>query len=93
MDPSQEESIRKPLLDIKYKVYETQLIDEKSDIDVSYFVDMFEDDTSFEKSEKIVGIIFNCFAFVIVSVRMFVWYRMNPPRHYNHPAESHNFSK
>ena len=93
MGANQEESILKPLLELEYKVYETELITELSDIDASYYVDMFEDDSQFENTEFILGIVFNTFVFVIVVVRMFFWYRMNPLKHFNHPEESFKLSK
>lgn len=80
MDPDQEESIRKPLLEIEYTEHLTSLVTETSFVPVSFEFDYYEDDAQFERSAEILLYVFNGFVVLIVIIRMYYWVKMNPPK-------------
>ena len=47
LDPNAEERIRKPLLEISYKEYKTNLIDESTKVSVFFSMDFFEEVNNF----------------------------------------------
>ena len=47
LDPNAEERIRKPLLEISYKEYKTNLIDESTKASVFFSMDFFEEVNNF----------------------------------------------
>lgn len=80
MDPSQEESIRKPLLEIEYSEFQTSLIDEKSEVPASFYFEYYEDGANFEESAEITVYVMNALVLLVVALKMYYWVKMNPPR-------------
>ncbi len=51
MDPGKEERIRKPLLEIDYRTYKTDIVDDISvEVPASFFFDYYEEGASFEEA-------------------------------------------
>lgn len=80
MDPGNEESIRKPLLEIEYSEYQTSLIDSSSEVPASFYFEYYEDGATFEESAEIIVYVMNAVVVIIVALRMYYWVQMNPPR-------------
>ena len=51
MDPGKEERIRKPLLEIDYRTYKTDIVDDISiEVPASFYFDYYEEGASFEEA-------------------------------------------
>ena len=73
MDPGNEESIRKPLLEIEYSEYQTSLIDRSSEVPASFYFEYYEDGATFESTAEVLVYIMNGFVLLIVALRMYYW--------------------
>ena len=80
MDPGQEESIRKPLLEIEYSEYQTSLIDQSSEVPAKFYFEYYEDGATFEENAEVIVYVMNGVVLLIVALRMYYWVQMNPPR-------------
>lgn len=82
MDPDKEERIRKPLLEIDYRTYKTDIITDLSvEVPASFYFDYYEEGAAFESSGEIIVYVFNAVVLLVVAVRMYYWIKMNPPRY------------
>lgn len=82
MDPGKEERIRKPLLEIDYRTYKTDIITDLSvEVPASFYFDYYEEGAAFEQSGEIIVYVFNALVLLVVAVRMYYWIKMNPPRY------------
>ena len=78
MDPSVEERIRKPLLEIDYREYNTAIVNESDEIPGNFNFEYYETATSFEHDAAIVVWVFNGVSLIIAAVRIHYWTRLNP---------------
>ena len=80
MDPGSEERIRKPLVEISYREYSTDLVTENTQTHASFKFEYYEDGASFEDAAEIVLYVFNALVLLVVAIRMYFWIQLNPPR-------------
>ena len=80
MDPGKEERIRKPLLEIDYRTYKTDIVDDISvEVPASFYFDYYEEGASFEEAAQIIVYVFNSLVLLVVIGRVYFWIKMNPP--------------
>ena len=82
MDPATQEQIRKPLLEISYREYGTDLVTQDTRTHASFKFEYYEDGASFEDAAEIVIYVFNVLVLLIVAIRLYFWVKLNPPRYF-----------
>mmetsp|Transcript_27775 Transcript_27775/g.37097 ORF Transcript_27775/g.37097 Transcript_27775/m.37097 type:complete len:232 (-) Transcript_27775:1292-1987(-) len=80
MDPSQQETIRKPLLEIDYREYQTSIVEPSDEVPAHFYFEYYETAAKFETDAEITVMVFNGVSLLIVAIRMFYWVKLNPPR-------------
>lgn len=80
LDPDQEERIRKPLLEITYTEHLTSVITKTSEVPAAFYFEYYEEVNDFENAAEIIVYVSNALVLIIVLMRMYYWYKLNPPQ-------------
>lgn len=78
MDANRPEKIRKPMLEIEYREYNTAIVEESDQVPAHFSFDYYEKSAAFERDAEITVYVFNAVVVIIVGIKIYFWSKLNP---------------